>query len=326
MEKRFKRIYIEITNVCNLKCRFCDTINRKQEFMTIDNVEKILNQIKNYTDYIYLHVKGEPLLHPNIEKILDLAYRYNLNVIITTNGTLIKNKAGILSKAKAIRQINISLHSIEQNSDLDFDKKLYFEDLFNTVEEITKVNNFYVSYRLWNLEDIKNSDKNTEVLNSLKNYYNISNLFELVKNNDFIKISEKKYINLDTIYEWPNLNKDVISKTGSCYGLINQIAILVDGTVVPCCLDQNGDINLGNILESGSKSNVKSGFKSDVINDKSESNLKVDLQSNSNYNYKNNFENILNSNLVKEIEEGFKKNKLLHPLCQRCGFRELKRR
>ena len=294
MEKKFKRIYIEITNVCNLKCRFCDAINRKQEFMTIDNVEKILEQIKNYTDYIYLHVKGEPLLHPNIEEILDLAFKYNLNVIITTNGTLIKNKAGILSKAKVIRQINISLHSIEQNSNLDFDKKLYFEDLFNTVEEITKVNNFYVSYRLWNLEDIKDSDKNTEVLNSLKNYYNISNLFELVKNNDFIKIAEKKYINLDTIYEWPNLNKDIISKTGSCYGLINQIAILVDGTVVPCCLDQNGDINLGNILESGD--------------------------------YENIFENILNSNLAKEIEEGFKKNKLLHPLCQRCGFRESKRR
>lgn len=289
MEKKFKRIYIEITNVCNLKCRFCDATNRKQEFMNVDNVEKIFNKIKDYTDYIYLHVKGEPLLHPNIREILDLAFKYNLNVIITTNGTLIKNNIDVLSKAKAIRQINISLHSIEQNSNLEFDKNLYFEELFNSIEEITKTNNFYVSYRLWNLEDIKNSDKNIEVLNSLKKYYNISNLFELVKNNDFIKIADKKYINLDTIYEWPNLNKNMISKTGHCYGLINQIAILVDGTVVPCCLDQNGDINLGNIFESE-------------------------------------FEDILNSNLSKEIAEGFKNNNLVHSLCQRCGFRELKRR
>lgn len=289
MEKKFKRIYIEITNVCNLKCRFCDATNRKQEFMSVDNVEKIFNKIKDYTDYIYLHVKGEPLLHPNIREILDLAFKYNLNVIITTNGTLIKNNIDVLSKAKAIRQINISLHSIEQNSNLEFDKNLYFEELFNSIEEITKINNFYVSYRLWNLEDIKNSDKNIDVLNSLKKYYNISNLFELVKNSDFIKIADKKYINLDTIYEWPSLNKNIISKTGYCYGLINQIAILVDGTVVPCCLDQNGDINLGNIFESE-------------------------------------FEDILNSNLSKEIVEGFKNNKLVHSLCQRCGFRESKRR
>ena len=292
--KRFKRIYIEITNVCNLKCKFCDETKRKLEFMSIENVDKILRKIKDYTDYIYLHVKGEPLLHPNIKEILDLAQKYNLNVIITTNGTLIKKNRDILVNAKAIRQINISLHSIEQNENLKFDKKTYFEDLFNAIEEITKFNNFYVSYRLWNLEDIKNSSKNIEVLNYLKNYYNISDLLDLVESNDFIKIAEKKYINLDTIYEWPNLNRKIISKTGRCYGLINQIAILVDGTVVPCCLDQNGDINLGNILESGD--------------------------------YENILETILNSNLAKEIEEGFKNNKLIHPLCQRCGFRESKRR
>lgn len=293
--KKFKRIYIEITNICNLKCKFCDITNRKQEFMSLKNIETILKKVKNYTDYIYLHVKGEPLLHPELQQILFLAERHNLQVIITTNGTLLKEKTKILAGAKAIRQINISLHSIEQNStsqmakDKNFNKERYLKAIFDSVGIITQNIDCYISYRLWNLEDINKSEKNIDILNILEDYYNIPQLLEQVKNNDYIKIEDKKYINLDTIYEWPSLDKKIVSTKGTCYGLINQLAILVDGTVVPCCLDQNGDINLGNI------------FKEDL-------------------------EQILNSGLAIQIPEGFRNNKLIHPLCQRCGFREMKRR
>jgi len=287
--KKFKRVYIEITNICNLKCKFCDITNRKQEFMSLENVETILKKVKQYTDFIYLHVKGEPLLHPNIKEILNLAEKYNLQVIITTNGTLLKEKSKILASAKAIRQINISLHSIEQNQELQINKEEYLKEIFESIEEITQSINCYISYRLWNLDNISESEKNRDILNCLKDYYELSQLLEQVKNSDNIKIKDKMYINLDTIYEWPSLNRDIVSKKGSCYGLLTQLAILVDGTVVPCCLDQNGDIALGNILEQ-------------------------DL------------EEILNSKLAIEIQDGFRNNKLMHPLCQRCGFRELKRR
>lgn len=287
--KKFKRVYVEITNVCNLKCKFCDEIKRKQEFMQLENIKIVFEKIKEYTDYVYLHVKGEPLLHPKLSEILEIAEENNLQVVITTNGTLIKEKIEVLKKAKNIRQINISLHSIEQNANLEIDKKQYFKELFDCIEKITKYNNCYISYRLWNLENIKENEKNMYVLNCLKEYYNIPQLFNLIEENDFIEIGNKKYINLDTIYEWPSLEKEIVSTSGSCYGLINQLAILVDGTVVPCCLDQNGDIKLGNIFEE-------------------------------------NLEVILNSKLAKEIEDGFKNNKLINPLCQRCGFRELKRR
>lgn len=285
--KRFKRIYIEITNICNLKCKFCETTNRKQEYMKLEDIERVFAEIKEYTDFIYLHVKGEPLLHPKLKEILNSANANNLQVIITTNGTLLKNNVEILSNSKAIRQINISLHSIEQNPDLKIDKKIYFKELFDSVEKITQKNNCYISYRLWNLDNISEYEKDIEILNYLKEYYDISELFKLLKDNNFLKIGDKKYINLDTIYEWPGLEKETLSTKGKCYGLINQIAILVDGTVVPCCMDQNGDIKLGNIFEEE-------------------------------------LSKILNSNLSKKIEEGFKNNKLIHKLCQKCGFRKLK--
>jgi len=287
--KRFKRVYVEITNVCNLKCKFCDMTKRKQEFMSIENIERVFEKIKDYSDYVYLHVKGEPLLHPQLNEILEIAEQYNLQVVITTNGTLLKDKVDILAKAKNIRQINVSVHSIEQNPDLNIDRKQYFKELFDAVENITKSNNCYISYRLWNLDTINENEKNIEILNYLKEYYNMPQLLEQVKENDFVEIGNKKYINLDTIYEWPSLEKEIVSTTGNCYGLVNQLAILVDGTVVPCCLDHNGDINLGNIFESS-------------------------------------LENILNSETASNILDGFKCNKLIHSLCQRCGFRELKRR
>jgi len=287
--KRFKRVYVEITNVCNLKCQFCDVTKRKQEVMSIENIKRVFENIKEYTDYVYLHVKGEPLLYPKLSEVLEAAEYNNLKVVITTNGTLLKDKAEILAKAKNIRQLNISLHSIEQNPDLNIDKKQYFKELFDAVEEITKGNNCFISYRLWNLDDINENGKNVGILNWLKEYYNMPQLLELVKDNDFVEIGNKKYINLDTIYEWPSLEKDIVSTSGNCYGLVSQLAVLVDGTVVPCCLDQNGDINLGNIFESS-------------------------------------LENILNSETASKIVDGFKCNKLINPLCQRCGFRELKRR
>ena len=287
MLKKFKRIYVEITNVCNLKCRFCDVTSRKQEFMKIEDVEKVFKEIKKHTDYVCLHVKGEPLLHPNLKKTLELAEVNDLQVIITTNGTLIKNNVEILSKSSAIRQINISLHSIEENPNLKIDRDKYFKELFDNVEKITRSNDCYISYRLWNLENVSEYEKDREILYYLKEYYNIVDLFKQLKKCDFLKISDRKYINLDTIYEWPSLEKEVISGRRKCYGLLDQLAILVDGTVVPCCMDQNGDINLGNIFEKS-------------------------------------LEDILKSELATRIVQGFRDGKLIHELCKKCGFRKVK--
>ena len=114
-----KKIYIEITNVCNLKCKFCPETNRKKEFMSLENFEKIIQKIHKHTNLVCLHVKGEPLLHNNLADILKVLEKYNLKTNITTNGTLIKENLEILRNSKAVRQINFSIHSIMQNDRLD---------------------------------------------------------------------------------------------------------------------------------------------------------------------------------------------------------------
>ena len=239
----FKKIYIEITNICNLKCKFCPETCREKGSMSIEEFEKVIEKIHNYTNLITLHVKGEPLLHKNLEEILQILEKYNLKANITTNGTLIKEKLEIIKKSKSVRQINFSIHSITQNEKLN---NQYLQDIFESVEELdSKI----ISYRLWNMQNINKNDININIIKSLEEYYNIQNLKEQLLKNNSVKLRENLFINQDIEFTWPDINKERIIEKGRCLALKEQIAILVDGTVVPCCLDNNGDIPLGNIFE-----------------------------------------------------------------------------
>ena len=273
----FKKIYIEITNCCNLKCKFCPETNRKKEFMSVDAFEDIIKKIHKYTNLVFLHVKGEPLLHSKLEDIFKILEKYNLKANITTNGTLIKENLEVIKNSKAVRQINFSLHSSTQNE--MFSNK-YLQNIFESVEQLKNV---IISYRLWNLKDIKENDINLEIIKSIEDYYNIQNLKQRLIENEFLKLKENVFINQDIEFTWPDINKQVIIEKGRCLALKEQIAILVDGTVVPCCLDNNGDIPLGNIFEES-------------------------------------IEGILNKPKSIEIKNNFERSIISCDLCKTCGF------
>ncbi len=284
-KKRFKKIYLEITNVCNLKCSFCPNENRKKEFIKVESFKNIVEQIKDYTNLVALHVKGEPLMHPELEEILKICYDSGLQVNITTNGTLMEKNLKILLNSPAIRQINISLHSINKNEkNEEYNVENYLNSIFRVSSEIIEKTNIIISYRLWNLEKIEENDENFKILNEIEKHFEISNLVECAKENKFVKLGKNAFLNQDIEFTWPDMNGDIISEHGKCWGLRNQVAILVNGDVVPCCLDQNGDIKLGNI-------------------------------------FKENFDEIINSEYSKSFVNAFENNKIMHNLCKRCGFR-----
>lgn len=275
MKKRFKKIYIEITNKCNLNCTFCSPLKRELKEMSVEEFSLIISKIKSFTDYIYLHVKGEPLLHSHLDEILSICDKENIKVNITTNGTLLKEKFNILNNHNCIRQINISLHS-ENNY------KNYFENVFDISKQLC--GKMFISFRLWTLDNLKLDNKSTIIVDKIINSYNLStDVVEKIKKDKSVKIFNNTFVNKDNLFDWPDINKD-LNINGMCYGLDTHIAILVNGDVVPCCLDANGDIVLGNI------------FKEDL-------------------------DNILSSELVKNIIEGFKNNKSICKLCKNCNFR-----
>ena len=273
----FKKVYIEITNICNLNCRFCPDTIRKKQFMSIENFEEVIKKIHNYTKLVALHVKGEPLLHNNLKELLEILEEYNLKTNITTNGTLIKENLEIIKSSKAVRQINFSLHSITQNKNLG---KQYLIDIFKSVEEL---DNILISYRLWNMQSIDKNNINDEIIQTIEEYYNIKNLKQQLMENEFIKIKNNLFINQDIEFEWPDIDKKPIIEKGRCLALKEQIGILVDGTVVPCCLDNNGDIALGNIFEET-------------------------------------MEEILSKQKSEKIKKNFENYVIICKLCKTCGF------
>lgn len=287
--KRFKKFYIEITNVCNLKCDFCPVTKRKKQFITEEEFEQIVIQAKEYTDYIYFHVKGEPLLHPNIDKLLDIAHLHGLKVNITTNGTLLYEKKEMLLDKAALRQLNISLHSLSGNEGYS-NPDSYMDNILRFVTEAKDKGNIIISYRLWNLkkdnELNKRDEKNRDILEKLEHYYSMKDRIEdIVQPGYGIKLGEKQYLNQDHVFTWPALDEKEDDGIGFCYGLRNQLAVLVDGTVVPCCLDGEGIIRIGNVLEES-------------------------------------LTHILNSKRAQNIFEGFSNRYAVEELCRKCGYRQ----
>lgn len=283
-KKRFQKIYIEIINTCNMKCSFCKKTNRAPRVIKIEEFEYIISKIKSYTNLIALHVKGEPLMHPHLKDILKICEKYEMLVNLTTNGTLLLENIDILKRSRALRQINISLHSMNKNEEQPLkSKEKYIEDIFEAVKILQKNNNPYISYRLWNLKNISENEENTYILEFLEKVYGAQNLVEQAKENEFINLADKIFLNQDIEFSWPDLNKKELNHNGTCLGLRNQIAILCNGDVVPCCLDQDADIKLGNIFSEE-------------------------------------LEKILNSEKSLEIIKGFEENRFVHKLCKTCGF------
>lgn len=271
--KRFRKIYVEITNICNMNCSFCPNTKRARATMPLEKFEHVAKQITEYTDYIYLHVKGEPLLHPNLKEIIAVCKKYNLKINISTNGTLLKRKYQLLKK---IRQLNVSLHSFEKDSTEQLDE--YLENTFKCSDELAK-DGVIIRYKLWN--DSSENNKNDKIIKRLNKWYNIDIESELYTSD--IKLRENIYLSIKAPFKWPDKDGKDINES-KCYGLRHQIAILVDGTVVPCCVDNNGDIALGNIFEK-----------------------KLD--------------DILKTDMAIKIKEGFEQNKCVHSMCKKCEYR-----
>lgn len=259
-----KKIYVEITNMCNLNCDFCIKNTRISKFMSKEDFLIILKKLKGITNYLYFHVLGEPLLHPLINEFIDLAKANNYYVNITTNGYLLKR----VSDNKNIRQINISLHSFDLKAGKTLEE--YLNDIFISTDKLKK--HTYINYRIW----VNNSFKD-RIVAALEIKYQKS-----IKGHT--KLDKNVYIDFDEEFIWPDVNNNYYNKIGKCKALSNHIGILVDGSVVPCCLDSKGVINLGNI------------FKEDI-------------------------NSIKDKELYKCMLQGFKDNKKIEELCRHCNFR-----
>ena len=284
--RKFKKIYIEITNICNLSCDFCPKTSRKYKFMNRQEFDYIINEIKEYTDHVYFHLMGGPLLNKNIEDFLDECYKNGVMVNLTTNGTLLNKNLEKLINAKALRQVNISLHSFEANES-NIELYEYINSVTDSINEARKKSDIICAIRLWNMdsEELKGANQlNLDILSLLEKNLNLDfSLAEKLQETHKIKLKDKVYLNMAEKFNWPDISINSISEEVFCHGLRNQVGILVDGTVVPCCLDSEGTIELGNI-------------------------------------FKESFASILEGERAANIYNGFSRRVAVEDLCKRCGY------
>ncbi|MBO5322628.1 MAG: radical SAM protein [Oscillospiraceae bacterium] len=271
--KRFKKVYLEISNVCNLRCSFCPGTKRKPMVMQEAEFKVILQKLQPWTDYLYFHLMGEPLCHPHLAEYLQLAYEAGFKVIITTNGSLLR-KCGDVLIDNHVHKVNVSMHAFEAN-DLSVPFSKYLEDCLEFGNKAE--GKMIICYRLWNGGGA--DQLNPEILDAMHKAFP----GEWVTEPRGIRIGHRVYLEHGDKFDWPDLSGDDQGQDVFCYGLRDQIGVLCDGTVVPCCLDHEGDIALGNLLQQD-------------------------------------MEQILSAVRAQALYNGFSCGKATEELCRKCGY------
>ncbi len=283
--KKYKKVYIEITNICNLSCNFCPETKRQLKYMRKEDFTQVIKEVRPYTDYVYFHLMGEPLLNPEIGSFLEICYEKRLKVNITTNGTLLSREKDVLLNSPALRKVSISLHSFEVN-----EGTLKFEEyMANTTDFVKEASakGIICELRLWNIESEgiqANNTLNNDIIKKLEQGLNIDlNQLTTSKECNNIRLKNNLFLQFAQKFEWPDLDRDIVDEEAFCYGLRDQFGVLVDGTVVPCCLDNEGSIPLGNLFEKP-------------------------------------LGEILGSDRARKIYDGFTGRVAVEELCKKCGF------
>lgn len=287
VSKPYNKVHIEISNICNLQCSFCPEVVRTKKLMPLDLFRQAVQQVAPLTEQICFHLMGDPLVHPRLAEMVDICGEFNAPIFFVTNGVLLNKEKAELLLRPAFRQVNFSLHSFYDNYP-DRDPTKYLEAIFAYTESALALRpDLYINFRLWNLQDPRGeSGVNRDMLSRIAERFgaDIDLNFD-VRRKKSLRLKGRLYLHFDTEFVWPSLDLPVLGTRGTCYGLSSHFGILVDGTVVPCCLDKEGSIPLGKIQDQ-SVAEILANPRSQLLLD------------------------------------GFRRRKLVEGLCQRCQYIE----
>lgn len=285
---KFHRAYIEITNVCGLACSFCPPKDQPTQTMSLPFFESVLLQLQTYTRDIALHVMGDPMVLSNLGDYLEAAHQLGFTVMITTSGFYLDTPRRAMLFHPCVKQVNVSLNSFNKNS-VSRSFESYMENILALCDEkLEQEREFFINLRLWNLDEAcSEAAFNDDLFYLLEKHFELEQEFvrnSLIGGRQSLRIASKILLHFDQYFQWPSLNNEVFGD-GYCHGLSKQIAILADGRVVPCCLDGEGIIELGNL-------------------------------------HAVNLGKILTTQRASTIMDGFKEGKAVEELCQKCSYKQ----
>ena len=271
--KKYSRVYVEITNLCNRSCSFCPGTRRPPRTMTAPEFRLICEKLRGVTDYIYLHVMGEPLIHPSLGEFIEIASEMGYKVAITTNGTLLPRRQAELLDSQ-IYKVNISVHSFEEGTNEEY--LSYIDSCLDFADKASE-QGILVTLRLWNRGYDKG--RNIDTLAILREKFP----GDWVYGERGARIRHRLHLEEGERFTWPDMEADYLGERVFCHGLGDHFGVLSDGRVIPCCLDREGAITLGNIFDE-------------------------DVQT------------ILSSERAFAMKDGFSRKIATEELCRRCGY------
>ncbi len=248
---KFYRIYVELTNVCGLRCSFCPTKALPNTTMDLDFFESIIKEAKSFTREIACHVVGDPLTLPNLEQYLDIIAKHKMKAMLTTSGYFMKKHSFETLFHPAVKQINVSLNAFNKN-DTSISFEQYMKPILNLChEKIKQKKELFINLRMWNLDEEMSEEKfNSELFDLLEKEFLVNLDLSVLnpKEKKSIRLDNKVLLHFDNYFEWPSL-KNRNYGHGTCQGLDSHIGILANGDVIPCCLDNEAVMKLGNLKE-----------------------------------------------------------------------------
>ena len=255
--------------------------------MDLEFFEFTIRQASAYTKEIACHVVGDPLTQSNLGDYLDIIHKYGLKAMLTTSGYFLKKHSYDTLFHPCVKQINISLNSFNKN-----DTSLTFEQYITPVLNLCKAKlereeKLFINLRVWNLDEMMSErDFNETLFSKLSNEFSVTLDIDTIYSEKpkSIRLDNKILVHFDNYFEWPSLNNQYYGD-GTCQGLQSHIAILASGKVVPCCLDCDGVIELGDLHEES-------------------------------------LESILSNRRTVNMLKGFKEGKAVEELCQKCSYKE----
>ena len=284
---KFHRVYIELTNICGLQCSFCPPKIRPTNTMSLSFFEHVLEELRPFTKELAYHIVGDPLALSNLQAYLDATLQKGFRVSLTTSGYYLNKHSLSTFLHPVIKQINFSLNSYNKNH-MSLSLEAYMKPILELCAlKSQKRKELFINLRLWNIDEAQSEKAFNEQLFALfeKNFsipLHVKDVY--VQKPKSIRLDEKILLHFDTYFEWPSLHSAHLSH-GSCQGMDSHFGILSDGTVVPCCLDKDGVIALGDL-------------------------------------HVNRLDEILSSQRVEAIRKGFKAGCAVETLCQKCLYKE----
>jgi len=223
---------VETTNHCNLKCITCPTherMKRRRGYMSEDVYKEVLRQLdcgstKGNPLSVGLSNWGEPLLHPSIIDYINMASTRSFRTSLVTNGTLLNRDLSKRLMDSGLDELTFSIDGVgKAYEDI---RGIPYNNIKNKIDEFLSIKEtvgWKGSVRIRTVVCESNSSAFKEIYDEWKGHG--------------IEFSIQREV----------LWKDA-ERNDPCEFIKSTIVVLWNGDIVPCCVDYDGELNLGNVM------------------------------------------------------------------------------